>query len=130
MDWAAQRQKLLSQNVVNANSLDYTPQDLKKLDFRRELRKAVPANVMRIDPNHAKDTLPTRDAFRNREVRRNFEAITGWQPSHSRRTDAKGWRYAWPIQHGHHPNAVTYEDAQNGTRQRRRLETANDNGQS
>ena len=65
MDWAAQRQKLLSQNVVNANTPDYVPQDL---------RKATPVNVVRTNPNHAKGTLPTRDAFRNREVRRNFEA--------------------------------------------------------
>ena len=74
MDWAAQRQKLLSQNVVNANTPDYTPQDLKKLDFKRELRKAVPVNVVRTNPNHSKGTLPTRDSFVNREVRRNFEA--------------------------------------------------------
>jgi len=74
MDWAAQRQKLLSQNVVNANTPDYKPQDLKEVNFRRELRKAAPLNVVRTNPNHSKGTLPTRDAFRNREVRRNFEA--------------------------------------------------------
>ncbi len=74
MDWAAQRQKLLSQNVVNANTPDYTPRDLKELDFRRELRKAAPVNVARTNPAHSKGTLPTRDTFRNRDVRRNFEA--------------------------------------------------------
>ncbi|MFL2771885.1 MAG: flagellar basal body rod protein FlgB [Rhodospirillaceae bacterium] len=74
MDWASQRQKLLSQNVVNANTPDYKPQDLKEVNFRRELRKATPLNVIRTNPNHSKGTLPTRDAFRNREVRRNFEA--------------------------------------------------------
>ena len=74
MDWAAQRQKLLSQNVVNANTPDYAPQDLKEIDFKRELRKVAPVNVVRTDPNHARGTLPERDPFSNREVRRNFEA--------------------------------------------------------
>ena len=74
MDWAAQRQKVLSQNVVNANTPDYRPQDLKDIDFKRELRKATPVNVVRTNPAHSKGTLPTRDTFRNRDVRRNFEA--------------------------------------------------------
>lgn len=74
MDWAAQRQKLLAQNVVNANTPDYRPKDLKELDFKRELRKAAPVNVVRTDPSHSKGTLPTRDTFRNRDVRRSFEA--------------------------------------------------------
>lgn len=74
MDWASQRQKLLSQNVVNANTPGYRPQDLKDLDFKRELRKAAPVNVVRTNPNHSTGTLPERDPFRNRPVRRNFEA--------------------------------------------------------
>ncbi len=74
MDWASQRQKLLSQNVVNANTPDYKPQDLKEINFKQVMRKAAPVNVVRTDPNHARGTLPERDPFRNREVRRNFEA--------------------------------------------------------
>lgn len=74
MDWASQRQKLLSQNVVNANTPDYRPQDLKEVDFKSALRKATPVNVTRTNPMHDKGTLPERDTYRNRPVRRNFEA--------------------------------------------------------
>lgn len=74
MDWASQRQKLLSQNVVNANTPDYRPKDLKEVDFKSALRRATPVNVARTNPMHDKGTIPERDSFRNRPVRRNFEA--------------------------------------------------------
>jgi len=74
MNWASQRQKLLSQNVVNANTPEYRPQDLKDVDFRRELRRAAPVTVARTDPGHSKGTLPEVEPFRARDVRRNFEA--------------------------------------------------------
>ena len=34
MDWLGDRQRVLAQNVANANTPDYRPQDLKALDFR------------------------------------------------------------------------------------------------
>ena len=36
MDWASQRQKVLSQNVANADTPDYREKDLKKLFPREE----------------------------------------------------------------------------------------------
>lgn len=74
MNWASQRQKLLSQNVVNADTPEYRPQDLKDIDFKRELRRATPVKVSRTDPNHSKGTIPEVEPFRARDVRRNFEA--------------------------------------------------------
>lgn len=38
MDWLSQRQTVLSQNVANADTPNYQPRDLRKLDFRAELR--------------------------------------------------------------------------------------------
>lgn len=74
MDWASQRQKLLSQNVVNANTPEYRPMDLKDIDFRRELRKATPVQVAMTNPGHMKGTIPDREQFRARGVPKNFEA--------------------------------------------------------
>jgi flagellar basal-body rod protein FlgB len=74
MDWAAQRQKLLAQNVSNADTPDYKPKDLKKLDFRSMLRDEVaPVKVARTNPNHLKGTIPEQDSFRSRTLMKSFE---------------------------------------------------------
>ncbi len=38
MDWLSQRQQVLAQNIANADTPNYKPQDLRALDFRAELR--------------------------------------------------------------------------------------------
>jgi len=38
MGWLAQRQRVLAQNVANANTPDYKAQDVRALDFRQSLR--------------------------------------------------------------------------------------------
>ncbi len=73
MNWASQRQKLLSQNVVNANTPEYRPTNLKEIDFRRELRKTTPVRVAMTNPAHMKGTVPDREDYRERRVPRNFE---------------------------------------------------------
>ena len=39
MDWLAQRQQVLSQNVANADTPEYAARDLKPLDFRDVARR-------------------------------------------------------------------------------------------
>ena len=39
MDWLGQRQKVLAQNIANADTPDYVPQDLKAQDFRRMVER-------------------------------------------------------------------------------------------
>ncbi len=74
MDWAAQRQKVLSQNISNADTPDYKPKDLKKLDFRNVLRDEIaPVHVARTNPNHLKGTIPEQDPFRSRTLMKSFE---------------------------------------------------------
>ncbi|MBL8643663.1 MAG: flagellar basal body rod protein FlgB [Rhodospirillaceae bacterium] len=74
MDWAAQRQKVLSQNVSNADTPDYKPKDLKKLDFKHMLRDEIaPVKVSRTSPMHAKGTIPEQDTFRSRTLMKSFE---------------------------------------------------------
>ena len=75
MDWAAQRQKVLSQNISNADTPHYRPADVKALDFKQVLRgqthQAVP--VARTDPNHIKGTIPEQPHYRNLRERKTFE---------------------------------------------------------
>lgn len=74
MDWAAQRQKVLSQNVSNADTPDYKPKDLKKLNFKNMLRDEVaPVQVARTNPGHMKGTIPEQDPFRSRTLMKSFE---------------------------------------------------------
>ena len=74
MEWAAQRQKVLAQNVNNADTPDYKPRDLKKLDFKHVLRDEIaPVKVARTDQAHANGTIPEQDQFRSRSLMKSFE---------------------------------------------------------
>jgi flagellar basal-body rod protein FlgB len=76
MDWASQRQKVLSQNVANADTPDYKEKDLKKLDFRKILHQSVdvaPVKVARTNPMHLQGTIPEQQKFRSQAEQRTFE---------------------------------------------------------
>lgn len=75
MDWAAQRQKVLSQNVANADTPNYRPKDVKELNFKDVLRHTgvAPVPVARTNPNHLKGTIPEQDHFRALGERKTFE---------------------------------------------------------
>ncbi len=38
MDWAAQRQKVLAQNISNADTPNYRPHDIKEVNFKEVLK--------------------------------------------------------------------------------------------
>jgi flagellar basal-body rod protein FlgB len=38
MDWSAERQRVLAQNLANADTPGYVPSDLKSIDFKKVLR--------------------------------------------------------------------------------------------
>jgi flagellar basal-body rod protein FlgB len=75
MDWAAQRQKVLSQNVANADTPNYRPKDVKEVNFKDVLRgtTAAPVTVARTNPTHLKGTIPEQDHFRSLGIRKTFE---------------------------------------------------------
>jgi flagellar basal-body rod protein FlgB len=53
MDWLNQRQEVLSQNIANADSPGYRPQDLKKFKFKELIRRESMQLNMNVDnPNH------------------------------------------------------------------------------
>lgn len=39
MDWLAQRQRVLAQNIANADTPGYVPKDLKKIDYKQQFRR-------------------------------------------------------------------------------------------
>ena len=73
MDWASQRQKVLSQNVANADTPDYKEKDLKALNFKRMVKESAPVQVNRTDPRHLQGTIPEQQRFNARADRRTFE---------------------------------------------------------
>jgi flagellar basal-body rod protein FlgB len=75
MDWAAQRQKVLAQNVSNADTPDYKARDLKKLDFRQILSNTQPSpvKVAMTNPMHSKGTIPEQERFSARTPRKPYE---------------------------------------------------------
>lgn len=76
MDWASQRQRVLSQNISNADTPDYRPKDLNPVDFKQVLRGAMapPVLVSRTNVNHLKGTIPEPEPFRDMSQRKTFEA--------------------------------------------------------
>jgi len=67
MDWASQRQKVLAQNVANADTPDYKAKDLKKVDFRKVLENMnpTPVKVAQTNSAHLPGTIPQQEAFRS-----------------------------------------------------------------
>ena len=76
MDWASQRQRVLSQNISNADTPEYRPSDLKEIDFKQVLRgqMAAPVAVARTNPAHLKGTIPEQAKFQDPKQRKTFEA--------------------------------------------------------
>jgi flagellar basal-body rod protein FlgB len=75
MDWAAQRQKVLAQNISNADTPDYRPKDLKQVNFKDVLKGQMDVRVpvARTDARHLKGTIPEAEPFRENAVRKTFE---------------------------------------------------------
>ena len=74
MDWLGQRQQVLSQNIANADTPDYVPQDLKGGPFRRLLaRKLEAVQPVATNPMHIKFDARNSDPFDTAEQRRSYE---------------------------------------------------------
>lgn len=56
MDWLAQRQAVLAQNVANTDTPQYMPKDVMPLDFAKELGKATQASLMITNEKHIDST--------------------------------------------------------------------------
>lgn len=74
MQWAAERQRVLAQNVSNIDTPDFRPKDIEAPDFERlATRAARPVRAEMTHPNHQPGTLADRTTFDARTERRPFE---------------------------------------------------------
>jgi flagellar basal-body rod protein FlgB len=61
MRWLEERQKVLAENVANADTPHYRTRDLKQLDFNAELNATVQAQVRLAATSPGHITAPTGD---------------------------------------------------------------------
>ena len=73
MDWAATRQKVLSQNIANADTPDFREKDVKKVDFKHILHEVAPVKVALTNPQHLQGTIPQQQRFNGKADARTFE---------------------------------------------------------
>ncbi len=66
IDWLSQRQRVLSQNVANADTAGYLAKDLKPLDFRKTLRNET--NRLALDRTDDAHKFGSGDSSSYREV--------------------------------------------------------------
>lgn len=73
MTWLGQRQRVLAQNVANADTPDYNARDLKPLNFKDSMsRQAAPVSLAVSDPRHV--ALPQDTArFRENQEQKSYE---------------------------------------------------------
>lgn len=73
MDWVARRQEVLSENIANANTPKYIPQDLKAYNFKDVLSQSVPA--VQVKATNAAHIVPEyRDGTRAVDSKKTFES--------------------------------------------------------
>ena len=63
MGWLAERQKILAQNIANADTPGYNAKDLKPQNFSRFLQKSANMRVMQTSIGHIEGTA-LRNEFR------------------------------------------------------------------
>lgn len=74
MSWLGQRQDVLAQNIANANTPDYTPQDLKPMGFGETLKRLAPVEPELTSALHLAGTVTRRPPpFRADEQRKRYE---------------------------------------------------------
>jgi flagellar basal-body rod protein FlgB len=81
MHWLTERQKMVAENIANANTPHYQPKDIKPLDFKTVLGteaqpvRAVATNPMHISPVVDKGTFDTVTERRPEESKLDGNAV-------------------------------------------------------
>ncbi len=73
MEHSVERQKVLSQNLANANTPKYLPKDVRNLDFKNELRRASGLTPVATNPSHLQGMRAAQE-FKT-ETQRNPETL-------------------------------------------------------
>jgi flagellar basal-body rod protein FlgB len=77
MNYLDQRQKILAQNIANANTPDYKPKDLTKVDFGTVLKDVTESNTLRpetTNPMHMPSPHDIDDA-KSRKMKRTYDVM-------------------------------------------------------
>jgi flagellar basal-body rod protein FlgB len=73
MRWLEERQKVIAENVANADTPHYRARDLKQLDFNAELNATVQAQVQLAATSPGHITAPAGDSTHAQGPRGGFE---------------------------------------------------------
>ena len=74
MDWLSKRQTVLADNIANADTPGYAPQDLREPEFQNVLRRALrPMAPQVTHPGHVNASVPERREPRSEEAREKYE---------------------------------------------------------
>lgn len=73
MDWLTQRQGTLAQNIANADTPDYKPNDLKPFSFRDALADSRRLQASTTNGSHLQGTVPAGGLSQEQRVRNPYE---------------------------------------------------------
>jgi flagellar basal-body rod protein FlgB len=73
MGWLAARQTVLSQNIANSDTPQFTPRDLKPLEFGDHLAQVASVVPMRTSVMHLAGTKPAAGAFADQRTKHQYE---------------------------------------------------------
>ena len=75
MDFVAQRQKVLAENIANADTPNYRAKDLREPNFKKMALDAMDTSPKPVvtHENHIQASLPDRGPFREIKERKTFE---------------------------------------------------------
>jgi flagellar basal-body rod protein FlgB len=73
MGWLGAREKVIAQNIANADTPGYQPRDVVPLDFEDHLKKLAAVEPQRTDPKHLTGTLPAAEPVDSKKQKKPYE---------------------------------------------------------
>jgi flagellar basal-body rod protein FlgB len=73
MGWLGTREKVIADNIANADTPGYQPKDVVPLDFEQHLKKLKPVEPKRTDPKHMLGTIPAADPIDSKKEKKPYE---------------------------------------------------------
>jgi flagellar basal-body rod protein FlgB len=73
MNWLGAREKVLAQNIANADTPAYQPKDVVPLDFNDHLKKLAAVEPERTNPKHLVGTIPPADPVDSKKEKKPYE---------------------------------------------------------
>lgn len=74
MDWLAQRQGVLAENIANSDTPGYVPRDIKEAPFEKVIERALRPMAPRVtNPGHIDASIPPRSEPEAQEAKEKYE---------------------------------------------------------